>query len=246
MFLMRVLYIKGYNEVKLIFNNSTVEHYRIGQRVTVISQIHLEANRLSGMEVMQQKGNFCILKVLTESSIKDFDPILRRIFLLLTDASNDFVDGVVKGDRYLIGTIEEKHNTVTRFIANALRLLNRVGHPDHNKTQIYHHIIESLDYINDVIKDAARDVVDSDIKISKTCEALLNAINSSLRDFYTLFYKFDFKTVEKISSNRYKIWRDINQLTKKLDKDEIKLVTNVNQIVGMIYTLKVARMSLEY
>ena len=40
MFLIRVLYIRGYDEVKLIFNSPVADHPRIGKKVSVISRIH--------------------------------------------------------------------------------------------------------------------------------------------------------------------------------------------------------------
>ena len=141
MFLIRALYIKGYDEIKLIFNSPLTIHHRVGKKVTFLSQIHEEVNRLTGIEIIQQKENFCILKVLSESSIKDFDIIFRRIFLLLTDASNDLVTGAIKGDKYLIESIEEKHNSITKFMASALRLLNKVGHTDYKNTTLFYYII---------------------------------------------------------------------------------------------------------
>lgn len=246
MFLLRALYIRGYNEIKLVFNEPFAEHHRIGKKVSIISQIHEEANRLTGLEVIQQRENFCVLKVLTESSIKDFELIFRRLLLLLNDAGNDFINGAIKGDKYLLESMEEKHNTITKFMANSLRLLNKIGHPEYNKTQIYYHIIESIDKINDVLKDSARDVADSNLKISKPCEEVLQSVNDSLQNFSKLFYKFDFKMIEKISSDRYKVWKDIKQLTKKMGKEEIRLAISMGQIVETIYTLKVSRMALEY
>lgn len=246
MFLIRVLYIKGYDEVKLTFNNPITSHHRTGKKVKVISEIHAEVNRLTGMEVIQQKENFCMLKVLTQSSIKDFDVILRRIFLLITDASNDLIKGAEKGDKYLVESIEEKHNSITKFMANALRLLNKVGHPDYKNTLSYYYIIESLDCINDVLKESARDIVKSNIKISKPCGNILLRINESLSDYHRLFYKFDFKLVEKISADRYKIIDDIKLLSRALSKEDIRLAMNMERIVEIIYTLKAARMALEY
>ena len=246
MFLIRILYIRGYNEIKLIFNESVIEHPRIGKKVNVISEIHREINRLTGIEIIQQRENFCILKVLSESSIKEFDLILRRIFLLIMDASNDLIHGARKGDRYLVESMEEKHNTITKFMANNLRLLNKSGHPNHKNTSLYYHIIESLDNVNDILKESARDIVESNIKISKNCENILVRINDSLQDFHKLFYKFDFKLIEKLSSNRYKILDDIKLFSKKLSKDEILLVMNMERIVEKILDLKISRMALEY
>jgi len=246
MFLIRQLYIKGYNEIKINFNNQIADHHRIDKKVKVISEIHTEVNRLSGIEVVQQKENFCVLKVLSESSIKDFDLILRRIFLLLSDASSDLIKGATKGDKYLIESMEEKHNTINKFMANALRLLNKFGHPNQKNTSLFYTIVGCLDKINDILKESARDIVNSDIKISKDCEGILNRIYNSLQDYYALFYKFDFKLVEKLSYERYNILKNINTLSKKLTKDEIMLIMCMERVIEEINNLKVERIALEY
>ena len=246
MFLIRVLYVKGYDEIKLIFNTPIVDHHRLGKKVKVISEIHAEVNRLTGIEVIQQRENFCILKVLSESSIKDFDLILRRIFLLIGDASNDLIGGAERGNKYLVESIQEKHDSITKFVANSLRLLNKVGYINYKHTPLYYHIIESLDAINDILKESSKEIVESNIKISKSCKNILHKINESLEDYHKLFYKFDFKLVEKISSDRYRILGNIESLTKKLSKDEIMLLMSMKQIVEVLYTLKVTRIALEY
>ena len=246
MFLIRILYVRGYDEIKLIFNNPIVHHYRLGKKVKVISAIHDEVNRLTGIEVIQQRENFCILKILSESSIKDFDLILRRIFLLISDASNDLIKGAGKGDKYLVESMEEKHNTITKFMSSALRLLNKVGHPNHKNTSLYYHIIESLDNVNDILKESARDIVNFKIKISKNSEKILFRINESLAEFNKFFYKFDFKLVEKLSSERYKIMVEIRGALKKFSKDEILLLMNMERVQEEILDLKVARMALQY
>ena len=246
LFLIRSLYIKGYNEIKLIFNNPLIDHHRIHKKVTVISEIHIEMNRLTGIEVIQQHENFCILKVLSESSIKDFDVILRRLFLLVKDASDDLVKGIIENDRYLVGTLEEKHNTITKFMASGLRLLNKFGHPNHKNTFLYWLIIECLDNINDILKETARDILKLNIKISKNCEHILQRINNSIAEYYNFFYKFDYKLVEKISTERYGISDDIKKLSKKLSKEELILVMSMARIADQILDMKVSRIGLEY
>ncbi len=244
--LIRILYIRGYDEIKLNFNNPLADHHRLGKKVKVISEIHTEVNRLTGIEIIQQRENFCILKVLSEISIKDFDLILRRIFLLLTDASSDLVTGASKRDRYLVETIEEKHNTITKFVASALRLLNKAGHPNSKDTSLFYHVIESLDNINDTLKDTAREVIDLDIKVSRNCGRILYWINDSLKDYYTLFYKFDFNTIEKLSSERYRILGNIITMSKKLSKDELRLIMGMKRIIEEISMLKFEGVALKY
>lgn len=246
LFLIRSLYVKGYNEIKLVFNNPLIDHHRLGKKVTVISEVHVEMNRLTGIEVIQQRENFCILKVLSESSIKDFDVILRRLFLLVRDAGDDLVKGAVEGDKYLVDTLEEKHDTITKFMASSLRLLNKFGHPNHKNTVLYYLIIEGLDNINDILKESARDILKLDIKISKNCENILRRINNSFADYYTFFYKFDYSLVEKISTERYHILNDIRKLSKKLSPSELVLLASMERVIEQIIDLKVARIGLEY
>ena len=211
-----------------------------------MSEIHTEVNRLSGIEIIQQRENFCILKVISESSIKDFDLILRRVFLLVTDASSDLVKGASKRDRYLIESLEERHNTITKFMANGLRLLNKFGHPNYRNMPSYHSIIESLDKINDILKESARFMVNKDFPISKPCESILLDINSAIHDFYKLFYDFDFGLVEKLSSCRYRLVNNIEQLSKRLSKEELILVMKLERVVEEILHSKVERMSMQY
>ena len=85
MFLIRCLYRKGYDEIRVKFNKPTTKHHKIGKDVTVVSSIHKEVGRLNGLEVIQQKENFCLIKDISEGNIKEFDNVLRRIFLLLVD-----------------------------------------------------------------------------------------------------------------------------------------------------------------
>lgn len=246
LFLIRSLYTKGYDEIRLVFNNPLIDHHRIHKKVTVISEVHIEMNRLTGIEVVQEHENFCILKVISESSMKDFDVILRRLFLLVLDASDDLVKGTIGGDKYLVETLEQKHDTITKFMASGLRLLNKFGYPNHKNTVLYWLIIECLDNINDILKEAARDILKLNIKISKDCKNILLRINDSLRDYYNFFYKFDYKQVEKISFERYAILEDIKKLSKKMSANEFILVTSMGRITDQILDMKVARIGLYY
>ena len=52
--------------------------------------------------------------------------------------------------------------------------------------------------------------------------------------------------MEKLSSERYKIIDEIRNSLKKLSKDEILLLMNMERIVEEVVDLNVARMALEY
>ena len=78
--------LSDYDEIKLVFDKPTTKHHRINRDVRFTSVIHTETTRSTGLEIIQERENFVILKKISESSMREFDSILRRIFLLLIDS----------------------------------------------------------------------------------------------------------------------------------------------------------------
>ena len=246
MFLIRCLYYKGYDEMKILFSKPTTVHHKIGKEVTVISSIHEEVNRLNGIEIIQQKDNFCLIKDISEGTIKEFDDVLRRIFLLLEDASKDLLDGAKRGDVVLLDTINEKHDTITKFAAYNLRLLNKFGYTDSNKTSSYSHIISSIDEIIDIIKYSSRYMESNKIKISKEMTPLLEGIHQTLELYINFFYKYDFKKINEMSRGRTEILEKIKKITKKIPPNEILILTSMEQVLEIIIHMTVTRIGLNY
>jgi len=246
MYLIRCLYIRGYNEIKVNFNKQVTDHYRFGKKVKIVSMIHEEVNRLNGIEVVQQRENFCLIKDISQSSIKEFDVVLRRIFLLLTDAVSDLLRGGKKEDSYLLDSLQEKHNTITKFIAHNLRLLNKIGYPEHKNTSLLYYIIRSLDNITDTLNDSARDIVDAKIKFSKETESVLNTAHSSMNEYHNFFYKFDINFLQEITSTRYQLLKDIKKYSKKVNSGELRVIMGMWQIIEQILDLTLTRITMEY
>ena len=177
--------------------------------------------------------------------MKDFDVVLRRIFLLILDAGNDLLTGTKKGDVYLVDSLQEKHNTITKFIANNLRLLNKVGHKEKNNLVLYH-MLYTLDNITDIMKESARYITESHIKFSRETENFLAILHSMLADFQNLYFKYDPKLIEKISRTRYDTISNLKKISKKLNYHELILLTKMEGIADRILDLSVNSMIIEY
>jgi len=252
MFLIRCLYIRGYDEIRLKFDKQTTHHYKAGKEVTVISAIHEEVNRLNGAEIIEQKENYCVIKDLSEGTIKEFDSVLRRIFLLLIDANNDLIEGVKRGDYALLDTINEKHNTVTKFAAYDLRLLNKFGYTDSKKTTSLYGILSSVDMIIDIITYCARYIINNKlvantkIKLSKESIAILSTIHNALKEYHEFFYNFNLEKMEKLSANRSETLEKIRRTIKTFSNSEILILTSMEQIFEIIIHMAVSRVAMEY
>ncbi|MBS3098049.1 AbrB/MazE/SpoVT family DNA-binding domain-containing protein [Candidatus Woesearchaeota archaeon] len=246
MFYIRSVYRRGFDEIVIRFNEPYAYHHRVEQKKKVVSIIHQEVNRLVGVELIEQKNDFCVIKDVSGDSFKDFDTILRKVFLLISDALSDITIGAKESETVLIEEIEEKHDTITKFISYCLRLLNKKGYVDSRKTIFLYTIIESLDMITDIVKYAARDLLAYNKKLKKETLDILDSIKTSFTTFYELFYKFDLKKFSKLNEIRDSVLKKIDVLPKKIPETELVLVTDMEHILEIIREISGTRMGLEY
>ncbi len=246
LYYLQSLYRAGYDEIRVIFNNPTTTHFRTNKTINVITVIHTEVNRLIGYEIIQQKENFCVIKDLSTSSIKEFDNVVRRIFLLLKDASSDLLKGAAHMNIRLIETLEEKHDSITKFISYCARLLNKYGYMDYRKTTILYHILISLDRLTDVIKNAGRDLLKFKHKLDSRTVHLLSLIDSTITIYSEYFFNFDLKKAVEIYKSRNEMLNLLYQYKNKLPTDELILMGKMAHAAEIIADVEVARMGIEY
>lgn len=245
MFLIRALYKKGYDEINLKFNNQLTTYYRRNQDVKVISAIHKEVNRLNGLEIVQQKENFCKLKTISRTDDKELDSMMRRTFILLVDAAKDVIDAAKNGDPVLLETIEEKHDTLTKFISYCLRTINKRKTEDKN-THFLYHIIATIDKIVDILKNCSRELEGFNKKIKKESIEVLDKTYASFQKFYELFYKYNPDTLKIMSRNKEEVMNSLITLSGKVPVQELLLLSNMNQTLELFRDLVESRMAMEY
>ena|SRR3989344_5290577 len=236
----------GYDEIHVRFSNPIVPHFRLKQKEKVSSVLHYIANRLIGYEIVQQQENYCVIKDISEISINEFDTVLRRIFLLMKDMSKDMVEGAKKLDLVMLETIEEKHDSITKFISYCLRLLNKFGFPDTKKTCIYYHIIANLDKVVDVFKYGARDMIALKLRLSKDSKEIMDSLLQAILLYSDLFFKFETAKITELYETRDEVINKIKQITPKMDPKELRLIVYMRSMLELIIDVTEARMGLEY
>ena len=240
------LYRMGYDEIKVKFNDPITKHLRKNENVTIISVLHKEANRLIGYEIIQQRENFAIIKDISTTSIKEFDNVLRRIFLLLDDVSSDLIQGAKNNNKTLLETIEEKHDSITKFISYCLRLLNKYGYPDYKKTLVLYHILATLDRVVDFYKYSARDMLKFHNKLNDKTIRLFEMIDEEVKLFTKFFFKFDLAQADELYKRRNQYTFVLNQQNTKIPPGELVLISKLGQVLELLLEMQVARMGMEY
>lgn len=246
LYYLEALYKTGFDEIVVTFKEPFTIHLRTLQNKKVLSVIHEVVNRLTGFEIIQQKENFCLIKEITESSMKEFDSALRRVFLLLLDANSDLITALKNRDMVLLETIEEKHNTIMKFTSYCLRILNKRGYNELQKTTLTYHIISLMNKIADVFRYSAIDVIGQKANIRKDAIKILEAMHDSLALYYKFFYNFDIKLVRQLYENRNRTLKSLISLIKRLSSAETLLLTKMGSILELVTDMTDARVGLEY
>lgn len=245
-YLIRALYKKGYDEIKVNFGKLTVPHYRIDKDVNVASVVHFEMNRCPGLEIIELKPSYCVLKVISKADPKEFDNILRRTFLMVGDTCKDLMAALKTNDKNLLGTIEEKHDNATRFINHCCRMINKRLEDDPKKATFLFNIISILDKVLDNLKNVSRAMLKYDDKITDGTIAILEKICESYDMYYDLFYKFNLENIHKMNQSKEQIYREILVNSKEIPKQELFLLSEMHQSLELFRALIEARMSLEF
>ncbi len=146
----RSAYEAGYEEIKLYFENETTMDLKRNKSVKVMDIIREETSKLIGVEIIEQGKQHCVIKEITSSTGKDFDKILRRIFFLVFDMTNDIYEIIQTGLPNSDPTnIEFKHTTIKKFILYCLRLLNKIGYKEFRKTTLLYNYLGVIEEITD-------------------------------------------------------------------------------------------------
>ncbi|MBD3164543.1 hypothetical protein GF323_05035 [Candidatus Woesearchaeota archaeon] len=244
--LLQGLYRFGYDKIEIICDDNMVVHHRVGKKKNVSELIYEITNRFVGAEVVSASARRFVVKRIAEESMADFDTVLRRIFFLLNEMMDTFVDACKKGDLELMKTIEFKHVNIKKFINSCLRLLNKFGMPSPSKNCFYFNIISSISKAEDVIKNNSRYFVKYEMK-SKTPMyfSLLGDIKEHVKMYYALFYKYDLRKIAKLNENRDLFRERLFKCRKDLSKDENILIGGLSVIVEMVLDMSETRMAME-
>ncbi len=244
MYSIRNAYREGYDQIEITFENTSTIHHRTLVEGSVLAAIHYEVRNLVGFEVIDQLKNSCILKDISAPTSEEFDTVLRRIFLLLITGAEELVEGMKNKDKATVNSTLEKHDTITKFASYCLRMINKGIKIKYKHTELVYHIIASLDKLADVLKYTARAYDKFGNGLGKQAETIALKIVHSLRFYYELFYQCKSAKVHELTKNRDEVIRAVSNDYQNLKKEEILIITNLEQILEIIADLIVARMGL--
>ncbi len=241
--LVRGLYKRGYEEIRVICNNTVVPHYRTQEQRSFLSVIHTEVNRLPGVEVIEQKDNHCVIKAISEPTLKDIDTVMRRIIMLINDAANDVIVACKTQDRVLLETIEEKHDTISKFTSFISRLLNAQDSEEH---LFLLSIVCLLDKVMDFIKNTSRIALDYGKKIKPETAELMELTYETFQIYQKIHFKIDTSLVTKMSKLKEEVQDSLIQISKIVPKEDILIASTFQSALECYRGIVELRLAMAY
>ena len=244
--LIESLYTYGYDKINITTKDSKVKYYMFDKELSVQSVVRNAIDLLIGAEIVSSSKNKYEIAVMTEDSREKFDMTLRRIFLLIIDLHDSFLEGITKKDKGLTEAVDLQHASIMKFINYALRLLNKFGYEDADKTTFYFSMINYLHRVERIPKNITGYVVENLKLGKKTCD-IIEEIFREFKDYYEVFYKYDVKKISAINTKRDLLKVKIfHQEYKNLTKDEIFVLSSFSNILDEIVGLCEMRMAIEH
>ncbi|MFH1134160.1 MAG: AbrB/MazE/SpoVT family DNA-binding domain-containing protein [Nanoarchaeota archaeon] len=252
-------YRAGYNEIKIIFENRGFRHLYTAftyntlyplkdgkeQELSPLEAIQALVNRFVGFEIIEQKPNYCVIKDLGETSAKEFDNTLRRIFLLLQTMSDAVLLAVDKNDEEGLRGMHIIDSNVDRFEDYCLRILNKQGYGTYKQTTSMYSLILVLELVGDDYKKLGLHVL-SMKKVSEEVKTYFRHIDTMIRAYYEFYYRFSKEGAEKIFRMDEEAYRLFDQISPPARNEEKELMHHLKKISRYIITLTELRIDMEY
>jgi len=234
------------------FSYNTLDYLSTGSRARIssIDMSPMEAvsacvNRLVGVEIIDQKSNYCLIKDMSDVTDKEFKNALRRIFILLQTEAESITEGF-DGKTEGLKSIHIVDTNLDRFEDFCFRVLNKKGYNTMRKTSTMHSLIFTLELIGDELKKIAIHMLGDNAKYTSLIKDLFKIHSEQMSRFYRMFYKYNKELALDIYRVHNKGTEKIKTCYKKLNDDEKELLHHFKKIGTYVMSLIELKIDLEF
>jgi len=233
---MKSIYRQGTDEIKVFFDDQKIINLKTNKKINTRELIQIISNELIGMEIIKEEKNYCILKEISDIKEQEFENILNRIFISLTNMFESSIEAIKRKDKQTMENLftytDANINKLTDF---CMRILNKKQYKDSNSFYI---IIVYLEEIGDYIVRMDKSVY-KNMAIKKNVLEIYEETCLVLKLLYKTFYKFNKENLLEFYEKRNKIRDRIEKIKERDHALIIKIMTNLMmEIINTKITMK--------
>ncbi len=224
------LYKKGIDELKITYDDTNM-----------IEIVHQSLGKESqGFEILEHGKNYCVIKNVS-GTVEEFNPLLRRTFILMKDMADRVYDALKTKDYSQLHIISHMEETNNRFTTICRRYLNKRGFSKVKYVGPLYYIIEDLENLADQYKYLCQffyDRRDDEIKIQKEVLEIFEESNKMIDMIIETYYRFDMSMLVKVKKNRKNMIENaVNMFSKTKNQYENILIHHSVTILQKLFCM---------
>jgi phosphate uptake regulator len=212
--------------------------------MTPIEVISACVNRLIGMEIIEQKDDYCKIKELGETTYKEFNNAFRRMFTLIK-LEMEYVENALNDKKLDMKEMFIIDTNLDRFEDFCMRVLNKKGYSEYRKTSVMYCISFILEMIGDELKKVSHHIINDRAEYTKLIKDLFIVQTRQMDRIYDLFYKFDKEKIMEIYVEDKNGSDMIDKYFKRLNNGEKELLHHFKKIGIFVLSLTELRIDME-
>ncbi|MBM3234367.1 phosphate uptake regulator PhoU [Candidatus Pacearchaeota archaeon] len=253
------VYREGYDEVLVRFNENIklenpykffcqhkldLKYERKSEKKNIHEILQSFVNRFIGFGIIESGKDYCIVKEIGETSVKEFDNCLRRIFLILQQMAEETVEAIKTNNSKILPHIHDVDINLDKFHDYCIRILNKVGNKEPRKSELLSSTLFLLELLGDEFKNISHHLL-YDLKKTKSdgLKKTARLIKEEIDALYSLFYKFDIEKINQISKIDKEIYFGVGEVFKKANDEYEKEVLHhlrlISRYINALYELKI-------
>ncbi len=221
-----VLYRLGYDEIKVEFDEPSM-----------VDKIQYEIEQMPGFEIVDQGENYCIVKNVAVGMEKEFENILRKIFLNIIYFGEQGYKHIKQNNVNGLKSLKQFNKSNNRMPNFCQRLLRKEGYKDYKKTMLVYTMVWSLEQVADYYENIFSYILDLNKKpkISNEILNIYEDVNRLFERYYALFYTFNSAKLSDLKEDCLCIIKRIKKLIENKKGEDVIILLNLNLITERIY-----------
>ena len=261
------VYRGGYDEVLVKFNKSVnydnpykfftrhaIDLKYDKEKLTPVEMIQSIVNRFIGFEIVRHQQEHCIIKDMGETSSKEFDNSLRRVFLLIQQMAEEVLEAAKTNNHKILEHTHDIDINVDKFHDYCVRVLNKTGFKETKKISLIFSTLYILEMLGDEFKHIAHHIIrDMKSRELKNFSEISRLTLELFNEFYELYYSYGKDKLMSISKKDMEIHSYLPRLYKKkpgkkseLTEDEKEIFNHFRRISKYINSLTELRVGMEF
>lgn len=260
------VYREGYDEITIKFDpNTKYEHplrffsldasaLKKGKlaEYTPYEILRIMTSRFIGFEIIEHHKNYCVIKNMAQLTSKEFDPSLRRVFLLLQQMAEETNESIQNNDPKVVAHLRDIDLNLDKFVDYCIRVLNKTGFKDVKKAHVLFSILYLLELLGDEYKNMSMHICkDMHGKNLKNLKDIVEAITKQVDELYHLYYDFNRERLSTISKayldvRLYKSSKAKMHGEYKWTKEEAEVINHLSRIGRYVKAITELRIEMEF